>query len=99
MLKLIDYVIDPIESNNLYNDFNEKFLTNESISNIRDVFLRQSPTSIYSICLNDILGSLSNLSSHDANLQSIKNLLVKIITSTNFSEKFDIIYDYCSNLR
>jgi hypothetical protein len=98
LLKLLDYIIDS-ESNYINQDFSDKFLSNDSISTIRHIFLQQSPTSIYSICLNDILGSLSNLSSHDVNLQSIKNMLIKIITSTNYSETFEILYDYCSNLR
>ncbi len=98
LLKIVNYVIDPT-SNSINQDFSDKFLSNHSISNIRNIYLKQSPTSIYSICLNDILGSLSNLSSHDVNLQSIKNLLIKITTSTNYSETFDILHEYCTNLR
>ena len=42
---------------------------------------------------------MAHFSEKEASLQQIKNLLVQIIGTTNFSDSFGVLYDLCTSLK
>jgi hypothetical protein len=84
----------------VYSEFNIQF-SSYSLSEVKKEF----KTSFYSICLNDVLANLDEASKNSAfhsstiNFQELKSSILRIIQSTNYSNSFDVIYDYCVNLK
>ena len=82
----------------------------EALSELRDNFssyslnevVKEFKTSFYSFCLNEILDNLneaSKISSSQHNFQELKESILTIIRSTNYTDSFNLIYDYCVNLK
>ena len=73
---------------------------NHSRPEIKNEFKR----SFYSICLNELLASLGTLLSIDTtaeeiSLADVKNALLGIISSANYSDSFRVIYEFCVELK
>jgi hypothetical protein len=107
LIKLIKSITDPVKNqfskkcdlDSLNKEFDDKFLSVYSIDSIRNEFFNQykRSSSLYSISLSNILSSLNNLAYEKNSL--IKHLLLNVVTSRNSCETFEILYEYCSNLR
>lgn len=107
----IEYIIDtnnPAKQNEnlIFDDFRSQF-SNYAPNAIKDEFKK----SFYSICLNEILANLNvnylnskknqeeEKEAKNSNMQSVKNSILSIISSINYSDSFSIIYDFCVSLK
>jgi hypothetical protein len=69
-----------------------------SMSQIKSEF----KTSFYQICLKELLINLDVTKKSDnqnVTLDGIKNQLIQIISSTNYSDSFNVLYDLCTGLK
>ena len=107
-----DAIVDKSVSNNssknnkLRTDVLEDFKThfsNYSLNKIKNEYKR----SFFSICLNEILANLNTINkiSNESNseteisLQDVKSSILTIIISTNYTDSFHVIYDFCVDLK
>ena len=92
LLKLLHFLLNMeqnSEENDLYiiNDFKSKFLTAYS----KDSVSKEFKENFYNIFLTQILVNLSRVN------DEIKELLLRIIFVTNFTDTFNVLYDLCTN--
>lgn len=94
LLKTIDYINSSStdENINFQTDFKEY-----SKSQIRNEFNK----SLYATCLSQILINFNpNLSKQDNSVFiAVKELFLKVISTAEFSESFDVIYELCFSLK
>lgn len=86
---LVEYLIGLVDT---HTQFQTQFAF-YSIDSVRREFKR----SFYSICFREILVSLNSASGHE--LKKIKTILIKIIGSSNFTDSFNILYEFCVHSR
>ena len=91
------------ESDNREEVFDE-FLTHFSSYSLNEI-KNEFQKSFYSICLHEMLSSIDGFNAKrtdsEANIsvQDVKNSILKIITATNYSDSFKVIYEFCVNLK
>ena len=93
LILLVEYLIG---LKNINPSFETQF-DSYSIDSVRNEFKR----SFYSICFKEILVNLNiaklNNSNNSHELKNIKMTLIKIMSTTNFTDSFSILYDICIN--
>ncbi len=74
----------------------EQQFGNISINSVQKEF----KDSFYLICFKEILKNLKFENNHNQfSLLTIKTLLVKIMSETNFSDSFNVLYEFCTTSR
>lgn len=97
LLQTIEFILgvndDAADNCHFLEDFPpSKFLG----ADIRHEFLR----SFYSICLQQILANLTVAKEADTSIfEQIKSSILKIISHSNYSDSFNVIYDLCTTLK
>jgi hypothetical protein len=91
LIYLVEYLIG---LKNNHPEFQIHFAS-YSVDSIRNEFKR----SFYFICFKEILFTLNIAklinSSNSQELKNIKTVLTKVISTTNFTDSFSILYDLC----
>lgn len=107
LLKIVDYVMNSARSSDenqneeaIFQAFENEF-KDYSKASVQSEFVK----SFYSVCLSQLLGNFNpNLSTVSERTTSpgyveVKELFIKVISSAQFSESFNVIYELCLNLR
>ncbi len=93
MAFLVNISTDNSEIQSHFNEFSIQLLRSEFKSNM------------FKVCFKEIVANFEKFlgkvttSNKEVGLQQVKSLIVQIMTSTNFSDSFSILYDQCTTLK